>query len=119
MNKSKNLEYYFDSRIYSQEQIQENIEKIKNEHKNKKATVHIALNEFGMYIITFQFEDKNTLIRKILLWFRNIKQKRAYLLLEEKTTKNNKEEARTKSRLEKYYGNKYGQYESRGTYKPY
>ncbi len=61
----KYLEYYLDSRIYSSEEVQQSIEETKKEFPNKKVKVTIALNDFGMYIITFKFENKNTYFNKI------------------------------------------------------
>lgn len=96
MEKNKNLEYYLDSSIYSGEEIQKNIEKTKKEFPNKKVKVSIGLNEFGMYIITFQFENKNSILGKIKIWFWKKFQK--IPLLE---------------------GKQYGQYKATKTYRPY
>ncbi len=108
MNQNKNLEYYLDSRIYSSEEIQKSIEETKREFPNKKAKVSIGLNNFGVYVITFKFENKNTYFNKIKIRF--WKKFKKTLLLENDN----------KSRLEQYYGQKrYGQYKSTGTYRPY
>lgn len=108
MNQNKNLEYYLDSRIYSKEEIQKSIEETKKEFSNKKVKVDVKLNDFGVYIITFQFENKSNFLNiiKIKLW----KKFQKTLLLDNGS----------KSRLEKYYGeNRYGQYKATGTYRPY
>lgn len=70
MEENKNLEYYLDSRIYSSKEIQKSIEETKKEFPNKDVKVNITLNDFGMYIITFQFENKDTYFNKmkIKLW---------------------------------------------------
>jgi len=108
MDQNKNLEYYLDSRIYSKEEIQKSIEETKKEFSNKKVKVSVKLNDFGVYIITFQFENKNNFFNKIRIKF--WKKFQTTLLL------NNE----SKSRLEKYYGkNRYGQYKATGTYRPY
>ncbi len=65
MEQNKNLEYYLDSRIYSSEEVEKSIEETKKEFPNKNVKVNIALNDFGMYIITFKFETKNTYFNKI------------------------------------------------------
>ena len=96
MEKTKCLEYYFDSRIYSSEELQQSIDETKKQFPSKKVKVRIALNDFGVYIITFRFENKNN-------FFRNIKIKlmgrfKKQLLLSERT---------------------YGQYKPTKTYKPY
>ena len=64
MEKNKNLEYYLDAKI-SGEEMQKSIEQTKKQFSNKKIEVRIALNQFGMYIITFKFQDKNTFFNKI------------------------------------------------------
>ena len=58
MNKDKCLEYYLDSRIYNLEEVQKNIEKTKQEFPKKEIKVNISMNKYGMYIITFYFENK-------------------------------------------------------------
>lgn len=108
MKPNKNLEYYFDSRIYSSEDVKQSIEETKREFPNKKVKVSIALNQFGMYIITFQFENKNTFFNRIVikLW----KKFKKTLLLD----------AGSQERLERYSGERrYGQYKATKTYKPY
>lgn len=65
MERNKNLEYYLDGKI-SGEEMQKSIEQTKKQFSNKKIEVRIALNEFGMYIITFKFENKNNFFNKIL-----------------------------------------------------
>lgn len=65
MEKNKNLEYYLDSKI-SGEELQRSIEQTKKQFPNKKAEVRIGLNEFGMYVITFKFENKKTFFSKII-----------------------------------------------------
>ncbi len=108
MKQNKNLEYYLDSRIYSSEDVQKSIEKTKKEFPNKNVKVSITLNEFGMYMITFQFENKNTFFNRIVIkiWRRFQKT----LLLN----------SGNQSRFETYSGERrYGQYKTTRTYKPY
>lgn len=106
MDQNKNLEYYLDSRIYTKEEIQKSIEETKKEFSNKKVKVNVKLNDFGVYIITFQFENKNNYFHKI-----TIKLWKKFKLLGN---------GNNKSRLEKYYGEKrYGQYKATRTYRPY
>lgn len=108
MNQNKNLEYYLDSRIYSSEQIQKSIKETKKEFPNKNVEVSLHLNDFGVYVITFKFENKNNYFNKIKIKFWNKLRER--LLLDHKK----------ENRLEQYYGkNRYGQYKSAGTYRPY
>ena len=60
MKSEKLLEYYLDSKSYTYEEIKKNIENIKNEFPNKNVETTITLNNFGVYIVTFKFENKNT-----------------------------------------------------------
>lgn len=114
MNQSKCLEYYYDSRVYSDEEIHTSIEETKKEFSNKKVYVDVTLNSFGVYVITFSFENKNNLFHKIQLKFKKKtkkEKKRKPLLLESKN--------REQTRLEKYYGNQYGKYKNTKKYKPF
>ena len=82
MNRNKCLEYYLDSRIYNQEEVQKNIDETKKEFPNKKITVDITINKFGMYVITFYFENKNTIFNRIRIYFKKKMNER--LLLQER-----------------------------------
>lgn len=122
MQQKKCLEYYLDSKIYNNEEIQKNIEETKKEFPKKKIRVDIQLNSFGMYIITFYFENRESIFHKIKVYFKKKKNNKILLLqekndskIENKTTREDK----TKKRLEKYYGQKYGQYKKTQTYRPY
>lgn len=108
MEQNKNLEYYLDSKQYTTEDVKQSIEETKKEFPNKKVKVSIALNEFGMYIITFQFENKNTFFNRVVI--RIWRKLKKTLLLE----------AGNQKRLEQYGKEKhYGQYKATKTYKPY
>lgn len=101
MNESKCLEYYLDAKNNGREEIEKIIEKTKKEFDTKEVKVNIVLNQFGVYVLTFRFEEKR---------FQKIK----------KAIEDRKEKATVRARLAKYYGDyKYGQYKSTGTYKPY
>lgn len=129
---NKCLEYYMDSKTYSNEEIQKSIDNTKKEFSNKNVKVNIKLNEFGVYIITFSFENKNTFFNRIKLIFKR-KEKTKRLMIEEKSinnikstnlpTKKNKEDKKQekiKKRFEKYSKNNgYGKYKTTGIYKPY
>lgn len=67
MKRNKNLEYYLDAKVYSDEEVQKSIEKTKKEFPTKKVKTKISLNEFGMYIITFSFENKENFFNKIII----------------------------------------------------
>ena len=85
MNKSKCLEYYLDSQKYNYKDVQESIDETKKEYTNRDVTVEINMNQYGMYVITFYFENKNTIFNRIKLYLRKRKQNR--LLLQEKNYK--------------------------------
>ncbi len=110
--KDKYLEYYMDSRIYTNEDIQKAIEDTKKDFHGKKFEVSIFLNRFGIYEIIFEFKHKDSIIQKIILW---IKQKQRKMLNASKPNKKEKE----KERLKKYSGNRYGVYKTTKEYKPY
>lgn len=82
MNKSKCLEYYLDSRTYNQEELQKNIEETKKEFPKQKIAVDVEMNQFGMYVITFYFENKNNIFNKMKVYFN--RKNKSKLLLEEK-----------------------------------
>ncbi len=98
MEANKCLEYFFDSRIYSTEDIQKSIEETKKEFSNKEIKVNIELNEFDVYIITFEFEDKDTYLDKMKI---NLKNPLVAIA-----------KRKHKSRLERYY-------QETKTYRPY
>ena len=59
-NTSKCLEYYLDSKVYNYEDVEKNIEETKKDFPKKKFSVNVTTNSFGMYVITFNFENKKT-----------------------------------------------------------
>lgn len=118
MNKIKRLEYYFDSKKYTEDDIQANIEEVKKEFPKQKVKVETTLNNYGMYIITFYFENRNTIFNKISIYIKN-KRKPTLLLGEGKEISKNKNNIKSKNRLEKYSGKQYGSYKTTNTYKPY
>lgn len=99
MNKIKRLQYYFDSKTYTDQQIEEKIEETKKEFPKRRVDVRIKLNEFGVYIVTFYVEDKETYLTKIMSKYRTKKVK----LLKEANIEKKKQ-----SRLQKYYSNPQG-----------
>ena len=85
MNKSKCLEYYLDSRKYNYQDVQESIDETKKEYANRNVTVDINVNQYGMYVITFYFKNKNTFFNRIKVFLKKRKQNR--LLLQERNYK--------------------------------
>lgn len=114
MNKTKYLEYYMDSKIYSKDEVQKSIDETKKEFPNRQIDVQVHLNKFGVYIITFTFNKKNSFIRKIFIKLK-FRKKNNLLLTEESETKQDK----VQKRFEKYNNKTYGQYKATHTYRPY
>lgn len=136
MLKQKIVEDYFDANMYSNQEILQRIEETKKEFSKKIVNVDINLNEFGVYVVTYYFKNKNNVFQKIMIKLKGKnKEKKKVLLkekndeldlkskveknLEHKKSKEQKEKDKIKARMEKYTGNKYGMYKQTGTYKPY
>jgi hypothetical protein len=63
---AKTVEYCFDSKIYSGEDIKRKIEQIKRDFSrisNKPVEVRVELNELGMYVLTFRFYAKRSIAK--------------------------------------------------------
>lgn len=135
MDTSKYLEYYLDSKIYSNDEVQKSIDETKKEFPNKNIKVNVSLNEFGVYVVTLEFENKNTFFNRIKIKFRK-KQKNKLLIEEEKINKNlvnmseknikikktkeQRKQEKIQKRFDRYSGNNnYGKYKSTGIYHPY
>lgn len=60
MIRTKYLEYYMDSKIYSKDEVQKSIDETKKEFPKKEIDVQVHLNRFGVYVVTFAFfkQDK-------------------------------------------------------------
>ena len=114
--KEKCLQYYMDSKEYTTEQVQTSINETKKEFANKKVHTKIELNEFGVYIITFYFESKDTIWNRIRIFFRRKDNKK--MLVEKTVNQTEKRSNECNNKLEKYYGNSYGQYKTTREYKP-
>ena len=114
MNRTKYLEYYMDSKIYSKNEVQKSIDETKKEFPNRQIDVQVHLNKFGVYIITFTFNKKNSFIRKIFIKLK-FRKKNNLLLTEESEIKQDK----VQKRFEKYNNKTYGQYKATHTYRPY
>lgn len=64
--KAKTVEYCFDSKVYSGEDIKRKIEQIKREFSrisNKPIEVRVELNELGIYVLTFIFYAKRNIAK--------------------------------------------------------
>lgn len=63
---AKTVEYCFDSKIYSGEDIKRKIEQIKKDFSrisNKPVEVRVELNELGIYVLTFIFYAKRNITK--------------------------------------------------------
>lgn len=106
MRKEKVVENYFDSNLYSNQEILQSIENTKKEFANKIVDVDINLNEFGVYIVTYYFKTNENVFHKIMVKLKRKAKKNRTALLQQ-------------SRIEKYEGNQYGKYKETKTFKPY
>ncbi len=106
-SKGKCIEYYFDSKNFTKEELIKNIEEAKLEFPNKKVEPNLFLNEWGVYILKIHFKDK-------IEYVSNLKEKRKnkkVLLLTEKNRK-------TSEKRTSLLNRKYGQYKETREYKP-
>ena len=125
MLKQKIVESYFDSKIYSNQEILRSIEETKKEYSKKIVDIDIRLNEFGVYVVTYYFKNKDNIFQKIFIKIKQKAKKNKTVLLQEKSltygklTKKKKKKEKIKRRMEKYSGNIYGVYKETRTYRPY
>lgn len=135
--KNKIIENYYDSKIYTDNEILENIEETKKEFSEKKVDFDISINDYGVYVVTYYFRNKENIFQKIMIKIKKRKKKRPLLdkgIKEEKKIKKEKNkinhtkikktreeriEEKTRKRFEKYSGNQYGKYKATKTYRPY
>lgn len=103
--KEKCLEYYLDSKVYDRWAVEKTIQQAKQEFPEKEADISIYLNEWGVYVVTLYFRNKNNFLQNVN---DKIKPKRI--------EKKHKPEYSYQNNLQP---KKYGQYKSTGTYRPY
>ena len=63
---AKTVEYCFDSKIYSGNDIKRKIDEIKRDFSkisNKPVEVRVELNDLGMYVLTFRFFAKRNIVK--------------------------------------------------------
>ena len=125
MLKQRVVENYFDSKIYSNQEIIQSIEETKKEYSKKIVDVDINLNEFGVYVVTYYFKNQDNIFQKIFIKIKQRKKKNKTVLLQEKSlerekmTREERKQEKIRKRMEKYSGNKYGVYKQTRTFKPY
>ena len=139
--RNKVIENYYDSKIYTNSEILEDIKETKKEFSEKKVDVDISINDYGVYIVTYYFKNKENIFQKIMIKIKQRKKKRPLLdkgIKEEKNiikekiikkeknktknikkTKEDRRDEKIRKRLEKYSGNQYGKYKETKTYRPY
>ncbi len=103
----KCLEYYFDSKTFTKDELIKNIEDAKSEFPNKKVETDLYLNEWGVYILKINFKDK-------IEYVSHLKEKRKNKKVLLLTEKNKKISEKRTSILNK----KYGQYKETKEYRP-
>lgn len=106
-NEGKCIEYYFDSKNFTKEQLIENIEEAKKEFPNKKVKPELFLNQWGVYILKINFTDKIEYISN----FKKRRKNKKILLLTEKNRKISEKRTALLNR-------KYGQYKKTGIFRP-
>ena len=106
-NEGKCIEYYFDSKNFTKEQLIENIEEAKKEFPNKKVKPELFLNQWGVYILKINFTDKIEYISN----FKKRRKNKKILLLTEKNRKISEKRTALLNR-------KYGQYKKTGNFRP-
>ena len=106
-NEGKCIEYYFDSKTFTKDQLIKSIEDAKTEFPNKKVEPNLFLNQWGVYILKINFKDKIEYVSD----FKEKRKNKKVLLL---TEKNRKASEKRTSLLNR----KYGQYKKTGEYKP-
>lgn len=106
-NEGKCIEYYFDSKTFTKEQLTKNIEEAKLEFPNKKVETKLFLNQWGVYILKIHFKDK-------IQYVSDLKEKRKNKKVLLLTEKNRKISEKRTSLLNR----KYGQYKKTGEYRP-
>ena len=106
-NEGKCIEYYFDSKTFTKEQLIENIEEAKKEFPNKKVKPELFLNQWGVYILKINFTDKIEYISN----FKKRRKNKKILLLTEKNRKISEKRTALLNR-------KYGQYKKTGNFRP-
>ena len=121
MQKLKTVQYFFDARTYSKNQIIENLQtQREQDFFNKTAKINISLNEFGVYVVTYYFKVSENIFQKIFIKIKQRRKDKKIRLLQEKNGNlEERKKDKIEKRLEKYSGNKYGEYKSSGIYKPY
>lgn len=106
-NQGKCIEYFFDSKTFTKEQLLKSIEEAKQEFPNKKVESNLFLNQWGVYILKINFTDKIEYVGN----FKEKRRNKKVLLL---TEKNRKVSEKRTSLINR----KYGQYKKTGEYRP-
>ena len=92
--KNKHLEYYMDSKIFSENEVQKSIDNTRKEFPNKEIEVQVSLNKFGVYVITLTFKNKNNFIKNIFIKLKMKKKSKLLLTGESILKSDNKADVR-------------------------
>ena len=65
MENKKTVELYLDPQTYTEEQMMESIQKAVKEFSKKDVRVNININEWGVYVVTLEYIDKQNYINRI------------------------------------------------------
>ncbi|MFR2570538.1 MAG: hypothetical protein ACLS90_02390 [Clostridia bacterium] len=107
VDEGKCIEYYFDSKTFTKEELIKNIEEAQIEFPNKKIEPELFLNQWGVYILKINFKDK-------IKYMTEIKRKRTDKKVKNLIQKNQKV---SKKRMS-LFNREYGKYKNSGEYKP-
>ena len=115
--KEKCITYYFDSKLYNKIEIIDNLRKeCETQYFGKEPRIDIKLNEFGTYIATMIFIQKeNKGMQIIKNGSKKIKKINTLNKKKQRKVERKKVEARQKQILTE---RKYGAYKQTGTFKP-
>ena len=101
VKEKKRLEIYLDSNQNGSEEIKKKIKEAKKDFPNKEIDTHISLNEFGMYVLKFDFRNKDNYWNRL----KERRNEKRTMISQENMLYNNQK--------------KYGEYKVTKTYKPY
>ena len=65
LENKKTVELYLDPQQYTEEEMIKSIEQSVNEFSKKDVRVNIDINEWGVYVITLDYIDRDTYLNKL------------------------------------------------------
>lgn len=127
----KKLMYYLNTEELKNGKLEETIDQTQKDFPNKEVKANIEINEYGVHVITFEFENKNSYFNKISIWFRKKKEQhlKKKMLAEKNRSYNYYDDylystniirnEKTQQKINRFSRSKYGQYQSQGNFKPF